>query len=181
MNVRRATAIAAAIAVALCVSSCGGGDSTDTAAQPAAAPVASRIPADVVARADGNCRWMLRGVRRIGREASQKVYKSGFELTTEGIAKPGLALVKRLAQRQRALEDRAGDPSFDAYLSFFDPIIVLGEERLEAGEAGDQPRSKSLQSLLTKLGAEQREAAGTAGLRDCEIDLLGVVVREAFS
>jgi len=180
MNVRRAAPLAAVV-LALCLSSCGGDDSGDTIAQTADAPAAGRIPADVAGRADGNCRWMLRGMRRIGREASRRAYKSGFELTTEGIAKPGLILVKRLARRQRALRDAADDPTFDAYLSFFDPIVVLGEERLEAGEAGNQGQSKYLQGLLTELGAEQREAAGGAGLRDCEIDLLGVVVREAFS
>ncbi|HEX7243960.1 MAG TPA: hypothetical protein VF245_00155 [Solirubrobacterales bacterium] len=180
MNLCRAAALAAATILALCVVACGGGDSGETAAQTESAPAATGISAHVVAQAEGNCRWMLRGVRQIGREASQKVYKSGFELTTEGIAKPGLALIKRLTQRQRDLRNAADDPSFDAYLSFFDPIIVLGEERLEAGEAGDQGRSKRLQGLLTELGAEQREAAGRAGLRDCEIDLLGVVVREAF-
>lgn len=180
MSIHRTVALATVAAIVLCLSSCGGGGGGENGAQTTAAPAAGPIPAGVVAKADGNCRWMLRGVRRIGREASQRVYKSGFELTTEGIAKPGLALIERLARRQRALRNAAGDPRFDAYLSFFDPIIVLGEERLEAGEAGDQARSKRLQGLLTDLGAEQREAARRAGLRGCEIDLLGVVVREAF-
>lgn len=181
MRTRRLAASAAIIGLALAASSCGGkkdaGEDRGAAANP---PPPHEIPERVVSRASRNCHWELREVKRIGAEAGRTDYRSGLELTTEGIAKPGLALTRRLARKQAALRAAAADSRFDAYVELFDPIIVLGEQRLEAGQIGDETRAKRLQELLTDLGAEQREAAARAGLRACDVDFLHIVVRKAF-
>lgn len=180
MSARRLAVLAAILGAGLSTTSCGGDTADDDTIRTAGKPVVHVIPGNIAAQANGNCRWMLRGVKQIGEKASRSGYTSGLELTTEGIARPGLRLIKDLAARQRALEDAAADPRFDAYLDLFDPIIVLGEQRLEAGQAGDERRSKQLQELLTDLDAEQRETAAQAGLRACDVDFFGVVVRRAF-
>jgi hypothetical protein len=180
MKVRMAAVTAAILGLALTASSCGGGDGGGEASRTALKPTPAPLPERVVVRADRNCRWMLRSVERVGERAGHTEYRSGLELTTEGIAKPGLALMRHLAKKQGTLQAAAADPRFDAYVELFDPIIVLGEQRLEAGQAGDEDRAKQLQELLTGLGAEQREAAAGAGLKACDLDFLDVVVRKAF-
>jgi hypothetical protein len=176
MRWRKLVALTAALlAVGLTATSCGGeGEATETA--PALEPLSQRV----VSRANGNCRWMLREVTRVAEDARHTPYRSGLELTTKGIAEPGLELMRRLARKQKALRAAAADPRFDAYLEPFDPIIVLGEKRLEVGLAGDERRAEQLQDLLTALGREQREAAALAGLDACEPDFFEVVVRKAF-
>jgi hypothetical protein len=178
MKLRRLALMAAILTAGMTAASCGsdGGEAGGTAPRPALDP----IPERVVSQADGNCRWMLREVTRVAEEARHTPYRSGLELTTEGIAKPGLELMRRLARKQGALRAAASDARFDAYVELFDPIIVLGEQRLEVGLAGDERRSEQLQELLTDLGTEQREAAARAGLRACEPDFFDVVVRKAF-
>src|SRR4051794_27572502 len=178
MNARRLAALAAVLGVGLSASSCGGGADGTTRATSRPAPHA--IPDRVVSRANRNCRSMLRSVKRIGERTHLSGYASGLELTTEAFAAPGLELVKRLARQQRRLRAAAADPRFDAYADLFDPIIVLGEQRLAAGRADDLTQSEQLQELLTDLGAEQRETAAEAGLRDCDVDFLSVLVRKAF-
>lgn len=177
MNARRLAALAAIFGVGLSASSCGGGDGTIRATS---RPAPHAIPGRVVSRANRNCRSMLRSVKRVGQRTRLSDYASGLELTTEAFATPGLELVKHLARQQRRLQASAADPRFDAYADLFDPIIVLGEQRLAAGRANDLAQSEELQELLTDLGAEQRETAGEAGLRDCDVDFLGVLVRKAF-
>jgi len=181
MNARRLAVLAAIFGVGLSASSCGGGDSGgDGTTRATSRPAPHVIPGRVVSRANRDCRSMLRSVKRIAERTRLSDYGSGLELTTEAFAEPGLKLVKRLARRQRALQAAAADPRFDAYADLFDPIIVLGEQRLAAGRADDLAQSEQLQELLTDLGAEQRETAGDAGLRDCDVDFLAVLVRKAF-
>lgn len=179
MSARGAALLAVVLAIGSGASSCGGGDDGDTARMPSE-PAAQVIPAGVVSRADDNCRWMLHSVKRLARSVDLSDYSSGLELTTEGFAKPGMKLIENLERRQRALQAAADDPRFDAYLALFDPIVVLGEQRLEAGLAGQEARSKHLQDLLTDLGAEQREAAAKAGLVACDVDFFEVLLRQAF-
>ena len=178
MRLRHLAIAAAVAAIGLTAAACGGdeGEATRTASAPPPEP----IPQRVVAEANGNCRWMLREVTRVAEAARQTPYMSGLELTTEGIAKPGLKLMRLLARKQEALRPAADDPRFDAYLQPCDPIIVLGEQRLEVGLAGDERQAEQLQELLTDLGNEQREAAASAGLEACEPDFFEVVVRKAF-
>jgi hypothetical protein len=181
VSARRWIAVAVLIGATLSASSCGGGESSNSdngdAGHP---PPLAPLPASVVSQADGNCRWMLREVKRIGEEASHGEYKSGLELTTEGIAAPGLVLIRQLAGRQEALRAAASDPRFDAYVELFNPIIVLGEQRLEVGRENDLARAKRLQDLLIRLGDEQREAATLAGLEACQVDFFATVVQKAF-
>jgi hypothetical protein len=162
------------------LSSCGGGDDASSSKR-AAAPIVrpERVPAAVVARANRNCRQMLRDVKRVGRAAVRTEYSNTLELATEGFAKPGLRLMRWLAKRQQALEPSAGNTRFSAYADLFDPIIVLAKQGLSAGRAGDRSRSEQLRDLLTGLGEDQREAARRAGLRDCDVDFLDALVRGA--
>jgi hypothetical protein len=172
----------AAVALMLGVlSSCGGSDdaSTQGTQRIVSAPQSAEIPAGVVARANRNCRQMLRAVEQAGRAAGRTRYSNALELATEGFAKPGLRLTKWLAGRQQALESAAADARFTAYAELFDPIIVLGEQGLAAGRANDRARSAELRDLLTGLGEDQRQAAHRAGLRDCSVDFLGALVRGA--
>jgi hypothetical protein len=122
---------------------------------------------------------MLRDVKRAGRAAARQSYSNTLELATEGFARPGLRLTKQLAERQQALEPAADDPRFSVYTGLFEPIIVLGEQGLSAGRAGDRTRSAELRDLLTGLGEDQRRAALRAGLRDCSVDFLDALIQGA--
>ncbi|MGB7588492.1 MAG: hypothetical protein WBM00_07270, partial [Solirubrobacterales bacterium] len=130
-------------------------------------------------RANANCRQMLRAVKHLAKGVLSSGYANTLELTTEGFAKPGIRLVKREARRQQALQAAAADPRFSLYAELFDPIIVLAEQRLQAGQAREIARSQLLQDLLTSLGAEQRQAARGAGLRACNVDFLEAMIQAA--
>lgn len=130
------------------------------------------------AHANANCRQLLRDVRQLAKGVLSG-YSSNLELTTEGFAKPGIRLEKHIARRQQRLQPAADDPRYSLYAELFDPIIVLAEQRLQAGQAGDIAQSQLLQDQLTALGIEQRDAARRAGLRSCDVDFLDVMVRAA--
>jgi hypothetical protein len=132
-----------------------------------------------IARADANCRQMLREVRQLAKGVLNSGYSNTLELTTEGFAKPGIALVQRVARRQQALARQTADPQFALYAELFDPIVVLAEQRLHSGQVGEVARSQVLQDLLTGIGVEQRQAARRAGLHDCDVDFLDAMVRAA--
>lgn len=159
----------AAVAISALAACGGGGGQAD---QSAASP-------HVLAKANANCRQMLHAVKQLAKGVLNSGYANTLELTTEGFAKPGIALVRREAQRQQALQHTADDPHFSLYAELFDPIIVMAEQRLHAGQAREIAQAQLLQDLLTSLGAEQREAARRAGLRDCGIDFLDAMVRAA--
>ena len=161
-------AVAAAIAL-IALAGCGG-------SSPPPRDAASR---EAFARADANCRLMLREVRQLAKGVLNSGYNSNLELTTEGFGKPGIKLVKRIARRQQALQAAAEDPKYALYAELFDPIIVLAEQRLRAGQANELAESQIRQNQLTALGNEQREAAHRAGLRSCDVDFLDAMVRAA--
>jgi hypothetical protein len=150
------------------LASCGGGQGERSAASRQA-----------FAEANANCRQMLAAVKQLAKGVLSRGYSSNLELTTEGFAKPGIDLVRREAKQQQSLQAVAANPHFTLYAELFDPIIVLAEQRLRAGRAGEVARSQLLQDLLTSLGAEQRDAAHLAGLRDCDVDFLDAMVRAA--
>jgi hypothetical protein len=106
-------------------------------------------------------------------------YPNALALINEGFVKPGFLLIEGVAKRQQNLQHAADDPRFDLYAELFDPIIVLAEQRLRTGQASDRAQSLELQDQLTSLGKEQREAARRAGLHDCDVDFLNVMVRTA--
>ena len=155
--------------------SCGGSSSSDGGGKPAS-NVASR---QAVAKANANCRAMLRQVKQLAKGVLSSGYSNTLELTTEGFGGPGIKVVKRIAKRQQALAPKVSDPRFDLYVRLFDPILVLAQQRLRAGRAEDLARSLNLQERLTTLGIEQGLAAEQAGLPDCEIDFLDAMVRAA--
>lgn len=166
-HVRQIAVVALAVASIAALASCG----ESGEAEPSAA---SR---QALARADANCRQMLRAVRHVAKGVLSSGYTNTLELTTEGFAKPGIRLVKREARRQQALQAAAADPRFSLYAELFDPIIVLAEQRLQAGQAREIARAQLLQDLLTSLGAEQRQAARSAGLRACNVDFLEAMIQ----
>lgn len=169
MRARRTAAALVAVVAITVLASCGESDEV------------GRSPASqqALARADGNCRKMLRAVRHLAKGVLSRGYANTLELTTEGFAKPGIHLVKREARRQQALQAAAADPRYSLYAELFDPIIVLAEQRLQAGQAREIGRSQLLQDLLTSLGAEQRQAARSAGLRACNVDFLEAMIQAA--
>jgi hypothetical protein len=168
--VRRARLIAAVLGAIVAISalaSCGRSGKAERSA----------VSQQALARANANCRQMLRGVRHLAKGVLSSGYTNTLELTTEGFAKPGIRLVKREARRQQALRPAIADPRFSLYAELFDPIIVLAEQRLQAGQAREIARSQLLQDLLTGLGAEQRQAARNAGLRACNVDFLEAMIQ----
>lgn len=167
----------AAVLSASALAACGGDDDSTT---PAAAAKRALVPTTapaVVARANANCRQMLRQVKAVARRSLRHSYANTLEMVTEGLAKPGLHLVKRVAERQQALERIADNPGFNRYADLFDPIIVLAEQRVRAGQELDVPTAERLQVSLTALGEEQRRAARSAGLDDCGVDFFAAMVR----
>lgn len=168
----------------LALASCGGGSESTTAgrSEPSETTVGSDgASAAVVAKANWNCERMLRAVARVGREAKEADYETAQELTTKGFAEPGMRLIIDLARRQQALQDEADSPSFDAYASSFDPIIVLGEQWLQAQRELEFESADQLRELLTNRGAEQQVLARRAGLAKCDVDFLNAMVRSATS
>ena len=158
------------------LASCGGNGAMSDGNKRPEEVVASR---EARTRANANCREMLRDVRRLAKGVLSSGYSNTLELTTEGFAKPGIKVVKQIAKRQQALAPIIADPRFDLYVGLFDPIIVLAEQRLHAGQAEDLAQSLKLQERLTSLGIEQRQAAQRAGLPACNVDFLDAMVRAA--
>ena len=152
------------------LASCGSGDE-QSKVEP--------LPHAVVVSADANCRQLLRDVKTLATGVLSRGYANTLELTTEGFAKPGIRVVKRTGLRQQELEGAASDPRFDLYADLFDPIVVLAEQRLEAGREQDLNRVVKLQEQLTGLELLQRKAARNAGLVDCDTNFLDAMVRSA--
>jgi hypothetical protein len=177
------TGIAAGLVLCLlALASCGGDESTSGGSGQSETSVASEsTPATVVATANLNCEHMLQAVTVVGRKAQRAGYKTARELTTKGLAEPGMKLIKELARNQQALQGEADSPSFDAYAAAFDPIVVLGEQWLQAQRQLDLERANQLEELLADRGAEQQVLAKRAGLAKCSVDFLDAMVRSATS
>jgi hypothetical protein len=163
----------------LALSSCGGSSESTTAQSDGGntGTQYEQAPVVVAAKANRNCEGMLRAVSRVGREAQEAGYETAKELTTKGFAEPGMRLMKDLARRQQALQADAASSAFDAYATSFDPIIVLGEQWLQAQRDLDFERVDQLQELLTDRGTEQQALAKRAGLARCNVDFLNAMVR----
>jgi hypothetical protein len=178
-----AAAVAILVLSLLALSSCGGGDEDSTAAaQRSETSSASALPPRrVIAAADRNCEQMLREVNRVGREAKRAGYEKAAELTRKGFAEPGLKIFQELARHQQRLQAQADSAAFSRYAASFDPIIVLGEQWLQAQRANQFEQVMRLQELLTNLGLEQQQLARRAGLPNCSLDFLNAMVRSATS
>jgi hypothetical protein len=167
----RVRPIALVLTATLLAAGCGGGEGGESDANLEKSGQSEALPADMVSRADSNCRDFLREARRIGREAFEGSPPATIlELATERLVKPSIPVLEGMAKRQQALESEANNSSFNLYAELFDPIVAIARERLEAGRAGDAAKAKRLEELLTNLGLEQRQAAREAGLGDCDID-----------
>ena len=88
--------------------------------------------------------------------------------------------MERVASRQRRLAQAAHNSAYERYVQFFDPLIVLLQERLRAGDAQDAVQSRRLNGLVTGLSVEQKQAAKDAGLTGCNVDFPDTVTRAAF-
>jgi hypothetical protein len=185
VSIRRVAAAATLIFCLLALASCGGGsdgsESSSTEHGSETSGASGQAPQAVIVTASKNCVEMLREVNRIGQEAKRTPYKTVTELTTKGFAEPGLKLIKNLAKSQQQLQGEAESEAFEAYAASFDPIVVLGEQWLQAERANDTAKAERLQQLLTNLGTEQRVLASRAGLPECSVNFLHAMVRSASS
>lgn len=163
----------AAIVLTLALAGCGGDSEGSGSAGEAGADAAT------VAKAEANCKRLRRQVTRLGRRAFP-----GAPIPTETTARlvrPSLRLLEVFARRQQVLAKSSGDPGLLLYARLFEPIIVLAQERIDVGErfaAGDTEAgtlTRGYENLMGTVAAEQREAAGRAGLRACAIDFTQVL------
>jgi hypothetical protein len=156
------------------ISGCGGGNGNESVTTANASPTA-------VAKAEANCEQLRRRVIRLGRRAFR-----GAPVPVETaarIVRPSLVLLEAFAHRQQLLAKSSGDPTFLLYARLFEPIIVLGHERLRTGEeyaAGNAEAStlaRGYENLMTTVADEQREVAQHAGLEACAIDFTRILTR----
>jgi hypothetical protein len=173
VSARHFSALAAAALSALLLAACGGGNSGTEAAS---TETVAKVPDTVLAKAEGNCRYLLRETRRIGREAISGAPQTTLELATERLVKPSIPLLERVAARQQALEPAANSSLFSLYANLFDPIIVLAQKRLRVGAEGDYAGSKRIEETLTDLGLEQRRYARLAHMRECDLDFQHILL-----
>ena len=175
---RLATAL---VAVLLCLPTLGGcgGESggTEIGNVERVTSATPEAKSAAIKQANDNCDELLQKIEVIGRRARTAAYGTSLVTVTESLAKPATRLVKQISRRQRSLEQTVDDPQFDLYVNLFYPIIVLAEERVQAGLAEQATRSQRLQYLLTNLSDEQRLAARRAGLQSCEVDFFSAMVR----
>jgi len=171
MSVGRTTALCLLIAALILVAAGCGGSDTDGGDAPSATPPA------VVAKANATCRYFFRATQRLGQGALAGFSPTrALEITTERLVRPSIPLLKRVAKRQQALKPMANNARFDLYADLFDPMIVIAQDRVRAGRAGDYEQSRNLEELLTELGVEQVDVARRAGLRDCTVDFQRVLL-----
>jgi len=185
VSIRRVAAAATLVFCLLALASCGGGsdsgESSSTEHGSETSNASGQAPKAVIVTASKNCAEMLREVDRVGQKAKRTPYKTVTELTTKGFAEPGLKLIKNLAKRQQQLQGEAESEAFDAYAASFDPIVVLGEQWLQAARANDTAKAERLQQLLTNLGTEQQVLASRAGLPKCSVSFFDALVRSSTS
>ena len=166
--------VGALLALSL-VAGCGGGGG-DASTQKAAA--AEGPPnAKAAAAAEAICAQLVARAGRMGVEFSTgsdptQGIAGALDLTTEKLIKPAIPIVEGSSRQLRALKPQAQSVSFDAYVNFYDPIVALLHERVEAGEAGDPNRAHDLELQLIDLSAVQRRLAREAGLRTCDVDFI---------
>ena len=172
MNTRARAALALAILAALVLSACGGSDGGDTTT------ASVKVPPPILAKASAICDDFLQETKQLGRGvlATPPSNSTALELTTDRLVKPSIPLLAKAARRMQALSPAARDPLFALYADLFDPAVVLAQERLAAGRAGDAVKSKQLEDALSSIGAEQRRAARILGLPKCNVDYQNVLL-----
>jgi hypothetical protein len=175
----RALLAAGVVAIVMGAGCGGGGDeggATTTAASTANANAI--VPPAVAARASANCRDLRSQIQGLASGVIER-HNRAFESLT-AIVTQGIPILERIASRQRVLARAAHSPAYDRYVQLFDPIVVLNQQRLSAGETQDPIAAKKLDGLLAGLSVEQRDAARDAGLAGCDVDFRSIVTQAAF-
>lgn len=174
-----------ALLVVLAMVGCGsggsdGGTSVDSTA--AAAP-STALAARQAREVEAVCTRMAAEAGRLGRKVLASTdtgeYASTLEFTTEALIAPALPVVEARAAELRAIRGAAAEPQLSAYVNLFDPILALLEDRLQAGRQGDSEEAHELELQLIDLGQIQHALAGQAGLKGCDVDLVGAFSRAA--
>jgi hypothetical protein len=169
-------ALAAMIAIAI-GAGCGGGGGDESSVATTATTSLAPLSAPMRARADSNCRELVRGAEALARGPARLgtgQYSSNLDQLIRGFIRPGIALFERLASQQRALEPEADNTGFNRYVDFFDPIVVLAQQSVRAGTQNVDEGIR-LNRLLTHVTIEQRLQAQALGLKDCAVDLQKIV------
>lgn len=173
---RSASALLIIFALALVLAACGGGggESTTSAGD-------ERTPSQekAMAKAEANCRLMLREVREAAHGVLSRGYENNLKLVTLGFGRPGLKVARRTRARQQKLVDALDDKAFETYVGLFDPIILFARQSMEAATREDLITVTNLKEKLTTLGTEQSVVAAEAGLPACEVNFLNAMVRAA--
>ncbi len=187
-----ALALAAIAVLALgALAGCGGGGSGSTATGTADAsateasapgesptPEGSGAPGAYVGPANAACEELLTEARKLGREFVRSVAESpGHDLAaaeTDGLIRPGVRVLERVAAQLRAVSARYPDPNLAVYVGLYEPLLALAHLRLAA--AGNVAESRNLETQMESIGEEQRLAARQAGLGACRIDFLHALV-----
>jgi hypothetical protein len=161
--------------LSLAVVSCGGGSGGGGATDPPPAPAAEKA----VAKAEANCRTMLKEVKQAAHGVLSRGFKDNLQLLNLGLGRPGLRIAKRMRERQAKLVAAIGTEAYETYVGLFNPIILYAERSIKGAEAENVQVVTPLKEKLTTLGIEQGLVAHQAGLPACEIDFLEAMVRAA--
>ena len=162
----------AGVLLVVFLSGCGGGSEEEGGSE-------QRASASVLAQVEANCRQLRREAVRLGRTALD-ADADLEEAATQNIVKPSIPLLERFAVRQQRLAEGSGDQALELYARLFDPVIVLTQERLRAGEEQDTPidsAARGFEIMLGTVADEQRQVAREAGVADCAIDFEQVLTR----
>jgi hypothetical protein len=168
-----------ALLTALALVGCGSGGSGDEAstggtAAAAPSPAVSNRQAHEVEKV---CTQMAAEAQRLGRKVLATThsdeYESPLEFTTEALIAPAVPVIEARAAELRAIRGAAAEPQLSAFVNLFDPILSLLEDRLRAGRQGDSDAAHKLELQLIDLGQVQHALAEEAGLKGCEVDLVG--------
>lgn len=142
---------------------CGGGGSDSGGSTRAGAAERARY----VRTADPICKRTIEAIQRLNLAPSTGPHANILTPTTEGLVRPGIPILAREAARLRALQPRPNDVDLRTYLGIFDPILVLAEQRLRAGEKPDTAEATRLENLIVGLENDQARAAHRFGFQYC--------------
>jgi hypothetical protein len=157
-------------AIGMAASGCGGhGASTG-------ANSAGALSSKTVAAANANCRFLLRAARTLGKGVLSGNVNQIRQRIDTMVVKPSIPLLEQVADRQQALEREANSAPYATYADLFDPIIVLTQERLAAGQAGNHSLATLIEKLAANLEVVQERTAQRLGLHDCEPDFQRILI-----
>jgi hypothetical protein len=91
------------------------------------------------------------------------------EVVVNGLIKPGISILSEKAARLRAIEPAPDSPDLEVYVGFYNPIIELSRQLLQATEANDGARSRALELMIADLGDEQADAGRAFGFGSCAV------------